>query len=188
MAKALERAKKRPPKGDSKADPKGDQKPMAPPVWKLYSSPLERATETAESIAKALGLEVLIRPGLNETNCGDWAGKTVKSLSRRKVWKTIQTNPSQFQFPGGESFTGCQQRIVEEVEAIRALHAPHDTIVCVSHADPLKLLIAHYLGLPFDYFQRLMIGPASLTIMHLDEAIGRLLALNISPSFYLSKP
>ncbi len=164
---------------------KQDQKPVAPPVWKVYSSPMERAVETAEPIAQALGLEIAIRDGLTETNCGDFAGKTVKSLSRRKIWKTIQTNPSQFRFPGGESFTECQQRMVAEIEYLRTQHAPHDTVVCVSHADPLKLLVAHYLGLPFDYFQRLSIGPASITMMYLDESSSHLLALNISPTFYL---
>jgi probable phosphoglycerate mutase len=158
------------------------------PVWRLYSSPMERAVETAEPIAQALGLEIVIRPGLLETNCGDWAGKTVKSLRRLKVWREIQNNPSQFRFPGGETFIECQQRIVGEIEFLRTQHAPKDTVICVSHADPLKLLVAHYLGLPFDNFQRLSIDPASITILHLDESVSRLLALNVAPSLYLARP
>jgi broad specificity phosphatase PhoE len=158
------------------------------PVWKLYSSPMERAVETAELIAQALGLEIVIRPGLLETNCGDWAGKTVKSLRRLKVWREIQNNPSRFRFPGGETFVECQQRIVGEIEFLRTQHAPKDTVICVSHADPLKLLVAHYLGLPFDNFQRLSIDPASITILHLEESGSRLLALNVAPSFYFARP
>lgn len=157
------------------------------PVWRLYSSPMERAVETAEPIAQALGLEIVIRPGLLETNCGDWAGKTVKSLRRLKVWREIQNNPSQFRFPGGETFIECQQRIVGEIEFLRTQHAPKDTVICVSHADPLKLLVAHYLGLPFDNFQRLSIDPASITILHLDESVSRLLALNVALSLYLAR-
>jgi broad specificity phosphatase PhoE len=158
------------------------------PVWKLYSSPLERAVETAEPIAQALGLEIVIRPGLLETNCGDWAGKTVKSLRRLKVWQEIQNNPSQFRFPGGETFVEGQQRIVGEIEFLRTQHAPKDIVICVSHADPLKLLVAHYLGLPFNNFQRLSIDPASITILHLDESASWLLALNVAPSFFLARP
>lgn len=158
------------------------------PLWKLYSSPMERAVETAEPIAQALGLEIVIRLGLIETNCGDWAGKTVKSLQRRKIWRTIQSNPSQFRFPGGETFVECQQRIVGEIEFLRAQHGSKDLVICVSHADPIKLLVAHYLGLPFDNFQRLSVDPASITALHLGESGSRLLALNVAPSFYLSRP
>ncbi len=166
-----------------------DHKPPAePPVWKVYSSPMERAIETAEPIAQVLGLEIMIRPGLIETNCGDWAGKTVKSLRRLKIWRMIQNNPSQFQFPGGETFVECQQRIVNEFEFLRTQHDPKDVIICVSHADPIKLLVAHYLGLPFDNFQRLSIDPASITALHLGESGNRLLALNVAPSFYLARP
>jgi len=164
------------------------EKPVEPPVWKLYSSPMERAIETAEPIAQALGLEIVVRPGLLETNCGDWAGKTVKSLRRRKIWREVQSNPSQFRFPGGETFVECQERMVAELEYLRTQHTPRDVVICVSHADPIKLLVAHYLGLPFDNFQRLSIDPASITILHLDDTGSRLLALNITPSFFLAKP
>jgi broad specificity phosphatase PhoE len=164
------------------------QKPAEPPVWKLYSSPMERAVETAEPVAQALGLEIVLRPGLLETDCGDWAGKTVKSRRRLKAWREIQNNPSQFRFPGGETFMECQQRIVGEIEFLRTQHAPQDIVICVSHADPLKLLVAHYLGLPFDNFQRLSIDPASISILHIDESVSRLLALNLTPSFFLARP
>jgi broad specificity phosphatase PhoE len=165
---------------------KNKKKDETPAVWKVYSSPMERAFETAEPIAQGLGLEVDIRPGLIETNCGDWAGKTVKSLARRKIWKVIQSNPSQFQFPGGETFIECQQRIVAEIEYLRTQHGPRDQVICVSHADPIKLLVSHYLGLPFDNFQRLAIDVASITVLYLDEKITRLLALNVAPSLFLA--
>jgi probable phosphoglycerate mutase len=171
--------KKAPPQDKAKVE-----KPAEPPVWKIYSSPMERAMETAGPIAQALGLEIGVRPGLLETDCGEWAGKTVKSLSRRKIWKEVQNNPSQFRFPGGETFIECQERMVVEFEALRTAHAPMDTVICVSHADPIKLLVAHYLGLPFDNFQRLAIDPASITILYLDDKGCRLLGLNITPSSY----
>ena len=82
----------------------------------------------------------------------------------------------------------CQQRIVGEIEFLRTQHAPQDVVICVSHADPLKLLVAHYLGLPFDNFQRLSIDPASITILYLDKSANQLLALNVVPSFFLVGP
>lgn len=189
---AARQARKPAPEQAPKSAPEQaqDQKPPdePAPVWKLYSSPMERAVETAEPIALALGQEIVIRPGLVETNCGDWAGKKIKGLSRRKLWRTIQTNPSQFRFPGGETFVECQQRIVGEIEHLCTQHNPRDVIICVSHADPIKLLVAHYLGLPLDNFQRLSIDPASITALHLSESGSRLLTLNVAPSFYLAGP
>jgi broad specificity phosphatase PhoE len=179
---------KQSPKRVKKPAQNQTEKQIVAPVWRLYSSPMERALETAGPIAQALGLEIVIRAGLIETNCGDWAGKTIKGLRRLKIWRTIQTNPSQVRFPGGESFVECQQRIVGEIEFLRTLHAPNDMLICVSHADPIKLLVAHYLGLPFDNFQRISIDPASLTILYLEESGGRLLGLNIVPSFYFARP
>lgn len=179
--------KKRKDRPEKQPEDKEAKKPEEKPVWKLYSSPMERAVETAEPIAQALGLEIVIRPGLIETNCGDWAGMTVKSLSRRKLWKVIQNTPSQFRFPGGESFIETQQRIVEEIEFLRTQGQPRDIAICVSHADPIKLLVSHYLGLPFDNFQRLVIDAVSITVLHLGESSARLMVLNITPSFYLAR-
>lgn len=153
----------------------------------VYSSPMERAMETAAPIAQTLDLEVIVRDGLIETNCADWAGKTVKSLQRRKDWKVILNTPSQFRFPGGESFKECQQRMVDEIESLRTHHGPRDLVICVSHADPIKLAVAYYLGLPLDHFQRLSVGPASITVLHLAKSGGQLQALNVNPSFFLAK-
>ena len=85
-------------------------------------------------------------------------------------------------FPGGETFVETQQRICAELEALAQLHEPKDLILCVSHADPLKLAIAFYLGLPLDLFQRLSVSPASITTLYLDENGSRLLSLNIGVS------
>jgi len=149
---------------------------------------LERAVETAEPLARGLGLEVIIRQGLVETDYGDWQEKTVKGLSRLKLWRIVQSRPSLFRFPNGESFAEAQQRICQEIQALSAQHDPKDMIACFSHADPIKLAVAYFLGLPLDFFQRLAISPASVTALHIGEASSQLITMNYDYMFTLSTP
>lgn len=157
-------------------------------VKAVYSSPLERAMETAEPFAQALNLEVIPREGLLETDYGEWQDKTLKSLRRRKLWKVVQGRPSMARFPQGESFAETQHRICREIEALVGQHAEKDIFVCVSHADPIKLAVAYYLGLPLDAFQRLAVSPASITALAIGESYSHLLTLNYDLSFKLPQP
>ncbi|RPI30521.1 MAG: phosphoglycerate mutase [Chloroflexota bacterium] len=164
------------------------EKLCSAPIKAVYSSPLERAVETAEPLARGLGLEVIIRQGLVETDYGDWQEKTVKGLSRLKLWRIVQSRPSLFRFPNGESFAEAQQRICQEIQALSAQHDPKDMIACFSHADPIKLAVAYFLGLPLDFFQRLAISPASVTALHIGEASSQLITMNYDYMFTLSTP
>lgn len=157
------------------------------PIKAIYSSPLERAIETAEPLAKALGLEIIPCQGLIETDIGEWSGERVKAVARLKVWKQVQRNPSLFRFPGGETFAEAQHRIAQELAALAACHEAKDLIACFSHSDPIKLAIAFYIGLPLDLFQRLGVSPASVTTLHLGEGGSFLAALNYDFSFNLPK-
>lgn len=148
------------------------------PLKAVYSSPLERALETALPLAQARALEVYIRPDLIETDIGDWADQALKILRRTRQWKTVQRAPSRFRFPEGETFAESQQRMVNELEAICQLHAAKDLVACVTHADPIKLAVAYYLGMPLDHFQRLSISPGSITALQLGENSATLLSLN----------
>ena len=158
------------------------------PVKAVYSSPMERAMETAEPIAQVLELPITVRDGLLETDIGEWHGRTVKSLQRLKLWKVVQQAPSRLRFPGGESFAEIQLRICREIEALCAQHEPKDIIVCVSHADPIKLAVAYFLGLPLDSFQRLVIAPASITGLAIGENSSQLIMLNYYPALNFPKP
>ena len=158
------------------------------PIKALYTSPLERAVETAEPIARALGLEPILRPGIAETDMGEWQGQSYKQLRRTKAWKTVQAAPSLFRFPGGESFAECQVRMVAEIESLRLQHDNKDLFACISHGDPIKLAIAYYLGLPLDHFQRLWTSPASITALSIGEMGSRLLTMNFDLSFSFDKP
>jgi probable phosphoglycerate mutase len=142
----------------------------------VYSSPLERALETAAALADAQGLELEIREPLGEVRIGTWEGLSLRAARRRKLWPTIQLAPSLARFPQGESFIEAQARVVGELESLRAAHK--GAIACVSHADPIKLAIAHYLGLPLDQFQRLTIEPASVSLLDVEHHSARLIRLN----------
>jgi probable phosphomutase (TIGR03848 family) len=158
------------------------------PIKAVYTSPMERAHETALPIAAALGLQPVVREGLLETDIGNWTGEPIKKVSRLKLWKVVQGAPSLLRFPGGESFAQTQHRIVLELEALCSQHEPDDIFVCVSHADPIKLAVAYYIGLPLDQFQRLALAPASITALHIGEMGSHLLTLNYDLGFTLPAP
>jgi probable phosphoglycerate mutase len=100
----------------------------------------------------------------------------------------VQFAPSRFRFPGGEGFIDTQERIRHEIDALCIKHDPKDLIVCVSHADPIKLAIAYYLGLPLDLFQRLHVSPASISALMVSDHGSSLLNLNYDVSLNFSKP
>lgn len=137
------------------------------PVKAVISSPLERAQQTAEPVARIHNLPVEINAGLQEIDFGTWQGKTFKQLRRSKLWKTVQERPSTFRFPEGEAFTEAQSRIAETLKVLSATYAEKDVIVCVGHCDMIRLAVAFYLDMPLDAFQRLQIAPASVTVLHL---------------------
>ena len=136
------------------------------PVAAVYSSPLERTRDTARLIARPHGLRVRTRKGLGEVDYGDWTDQPLGQLRRRKAWRVVQSTPSRMTFPGGESIRAAQARAVDTTEELAAAH-PDDTIVCVSHADVIKAVVAHHLGMPLDAFQRLTVAPASITVLEL---------------------
>jgi probable phosphomutase (TIGR03848 family) len=128
----------------------------------VYASPLERARETAAPIGAGRGLLVQIDKGLLECDFGEWTGAELKTLMKLPEWATVQRAPSVFRFPGGESFTEMQLRMVSALDRLRAKH-PGGTIVCVSHADPIKAVAAHAMGTHLDLFQRIVISTCSVT-------------------------
>jgi probable phosphomutase (TIGR03848 family) len=128
----------------------------------VYSSPLERAKETAAPISHQRGLRTKTVRGLLECDFGEWTGAELKTLMKLPEWQTVQRSPSTFRFPGGESFTEMQTRMVSCLDALRAAH-PGGTIVCVSHADTIKAAVAHAVGTHLDLFQRIVVSPASVT-------------------------
>ena len=143
----------------------------------VYSSPLERAKETAAPISAVRGLRTKVDRGLFECDFGDWTGKELKKLMKLPEWQTVQKAPSMFRFPNGESFTEMQTRMVSTLDRLRGQH-PGGTIVCVSHADTIKAALAHALGTHIDLFQRIVISPASVTAITWGPGGPTVLAVN----------
>jgi probable phosphoglycerate mutase len=143
----------------------------------VYASPLERTRETAAPIAKARGLKVKAEKGLLECDFGEWTGAELKDLRKLPEWKTVQSFPSGFRFPGGESFIEMQTRMVDTVDRLVRRHAG-GVVVAVSHADPIKALAAHAMGTHLDLFQRLVVSPCSVTAIAYSATGPIVLAMN----------
>lgn len=144
----------------------------------IYSSPLERCIQTAETVASGRSLDVCVEEKLGEVRYGSWQGRTFRSLAKTKLWRTVQLVPSQARFPGpgGESLLELQRRGVEAVEAIRGRHR-RGVIAAFSHADMIKAILAHYLGLHLDLFQRIHVETASVSAMAFFGGFPRILRI-----------
>ena len=133
----------------------------------IYASPLERTMETAQAIvAHHDGLAVQSLEAVGEVRYGRWQGEEVKKLVARKMWQVIQYVPSRASFPEGETMRRVQLRAVDALETLAERH-PRQMIAVVSHSDVIKMILAHYLGMHLDLFQRIVVSPASLSVVEL---------------------
>ena len=130
----------------------------------VYSSPLERCLETAETVTAGRRLEVQVVEKLAEVRYGSWQGRTFRSLMKTPLWRTVQLTPSQARFPGpeGESIMELQRRGVDAIEELRTRHRT-GVVAAFSHADTIKAILAHYLGMHLDLFQRIHVETASVS-------------------------
>jgi len=163
--------------GQAQAQAAADRIAALKDVAAIYASPLERTRETAKPIAAARGLKVQIDRGLLECDFGDWTGSKLKDLMKLPEWQTVQRYPSGFRFPNGESFAEMQTRIVGALDKLVARH-PGETIVAVSHADPIKAAVAQALGTHLDLFQRIVVSPCSISAVMYGATGPAVLAAN----------
>jgi probable phosphoglycerate mutase len=147
------------------------------PLAAVYASPLERCAETAEAIAVPHGLAVRTVPELAEVDYGRWTGRSMPQLVRTTLWKKVQQAPSSVSFPEGEGLIDAQRRGVAALEEIAGRH-PRSVVAVVSHADVIRLVLAHYAGLHIDLFQRLIVSPASVSAVALGDRIPRIVRMN----------
>jgi probable phosphomutase (TIGR03848 family) len=143
----------------------------------LYSSPLERARETAAPIAARLRLEVQIADELNEIDFGEWTNRTLADLRELEEWRRFNMFRSGSPIPGGETMVEVQGRMLRLVERLCARH-PGQTVALISHGDVIKAALAHYLGVPLDLFRRIEISPASISIVRMERSGPEVLLIN----------
>ena len=149
------------------------------PIVALVSSPLERALETAELIAKRLQLHVTIEHNLDEIDFGAWTGRRFDELHAAREWQAFNRFRSAAHIPDGETMLQAQARAVD---AILRLHArwPGSEVVVVSHGDIVKAVVAYFLGTPIDLMRRIEIAPASRSVLWLGETDVSVGAINMS--------
>ena len=149
------------------------------PITAIYASPMQRTLETADALSSALNLSVHVCPRLLETDIGEWTDLYFKDIEERyaDIWSALQRHPKGTRIPGGETIDEIQERMAAEITDIARDH-PHDIVAVVSHADPIKAAISYFIGLDLDCFQRLVIGPTSVTVLALDEHGARLVTMN----------
>ena len=152
----------------------------------VWSSPITRTMQTARPIAARHDTTVRRLAGVQEVEYGEWTDGSLKQLRRRKLWATIQHTPSRVTFPGGESIREVQARAVGAIDGLVDELDEKARAVVVSHADVIKLLVAHYAGVPLDLYQRLAVGPASLTTLVVPKA-GPPMLVGFNDSSHLPK-
>lgn len=147
-------------------------------ITAIYSSPLERASETALPLARQKNLPIIFHEGLSEVDFGKLQGKTSKQLKNMKIWEIVHNTPTQVQFPGGETLIQSQQRVVSFIEEISPGYGEKDIIACFSHSDIVRLMLANYLCIPMDIFHRLTIDTGSITTLRHSAKGIRVLGMN----------
>jgi broad specificity phosphatase PhoE len=144
----------------------------------IFSSPLERAVETAEPLSTLKNLPVEYAEALSEVDFGRLQGKTNKQLKHMKIWDTVHSTPSRVQFPQGETLIQAQQRVIGFIEETSKRFGEKDLIACFTHSDIVRLMLAHYLCIQIDDFHRLTVDTGSIsTLQHLPDSI-RILNVN----------
>jgi probable phosphomutase (TIGR03848 family) len=151
-------------------------------------SPIERCSQTIAPWLAAYGNGIVpfVDEGFSEVDYGIWTGKSLAVLQRNKLWKIVQEHPSQMVFPQGESLMGMQSRAVASFYKVNELKGKNPRLI-VSHGDVIKSIVAHVLGMHLDQFQRLVIEPASMTVIETQNGVSRLISFNDQKSVIRGK-
>ena len=141
------------------------------PLAAVVSSPLERCVQTAAAVARGRELTVETDDRLGEARYGDWTGRTIKELAKEPLWKVVQQHPSAAVFPGdeGEGLAQTQARAVAAVRGWNARLGPDAVWLACSHGDVIKAVLADAFGMHLDSFQRIVVDPASISVVSYTE-------------------
>jgi probable phosphomutase (TIGR03848 family) len=137
------------------------------PLAAVISSPLERCRQTADAVVAGRDLEVTTDDRLGEARYGDWTGRAIKELAKEPLWRIVQQHPSAAVFPGpdGEGLAQTQARAVAAVRSWNATLGSEAVWLACSHGDVIKAILADALGLHLDQFQRIVVDPASISVV-----------------------
>jgi broad specificity phosphatase PhoE len=149
-------------------------------ISEILASPLPRAVETAEILAAAAGLGLVRDPRLIDLDAGQWEGRTHDEVGASAEYRRFIENPTNESIPGGERLVDVRDRMLAAVSQALADNELGASVVVVSHAGPLRVLLAHYLGMKLDHYHRLRLSPASLSVLRFESELGvpRVLAIN----------
>jgi probable phosphoglycerate mutase len=147
----------------------------------VISSPRERAQETADPIAQALGMTHRVSNALDEVNFGGWQGRSFGDLAEDPGWSRWNAFRSMTRPPRGETIAEVQARMLGELLHLHAT-MPGSQFILVSHAEPIRACLLHVLGLSADFWNRIEIEPASISTLAFDETGGRILRMNMPVS------
>ena len=144
----------------------------------VISSPQERAQQTARVVAARAGLVVQIEPGIAELDMGIWTGSSFALLDDDPRWHAFNRFRGTAPIPGGETMLAAQARALEAVLRLRVSY-PDAALALVSHADMIKAILMHFLGMPLDFMRRIEVAPGSRSILELREQDGMVHAVNL---------
>lgn len=167
--------------GETQATSIIDSLKLINPIAAIYSSPLERARQTAQPLAQARTINPIIDERLYECDFGDWTGRRLDELFKLPEWKVVQSSPSKFRFPNGESFREMSNRVIDFLDFVHTEYRG-ETVVAFSHADPIKALVAHCLGIHLDSFQRIVISTAGISAISITDTDNYALYVNQTPN------
>ncbi len=132
---------------------------------RLISSPLERCLQTVTPFSAAAGLDIEIEDRFVEVDYGDWSNRPLKDLATEPLWKTVQQHPSAAVFPGGEGLATVSARAAAAIRDVRLSADKDQTVLVCSHGDVIKSILADALGMHLDAFQRIVVAPASISVI-----------------------
>ena len=167
------------------------------PLRAVVTSPLRRCRQTAQAVlsAQSDGCVMTVERGLVECAYGEWTGRPLRELSKDKLWSAVQHQPSAVRFPGGESMSEMSARAIGAVRSwdarMEAQYGPGAVWAAVSHGDIIKAILADALGMHLDSFQRLVVDPASISIVRYTAARPYVITANsttVDLAAFLSPP
>lgn len=157
------------------------------PLAAVYSSPLRRAMQTAEILAAPHGLQPVPVPDLTELSFGEWEGKSWEELRLLRLYQEWRADPTSVTLPGGGTIAQVQERAVAALERLRATH-PEQRLAVVSHAEVIKCLLCHYLGITLKFLPRLIIDNGTISTFSWGEDGVKVVRVNALPALGAAQP